>query len=178
MLVSGSELAELANQGLVKPDPRVVEQVAIPLHLDDQFLRYVLPNEPVVTPTTVPTRPVPLDAEGRVILPPGESVLACTYEIVNIPPHVMGFIQTKGSVARSFLAQLTDGQVDPGYRGKITLELVNLGPLTLALRPMMPIANLYIWSLSTPVEGYSGRYQDSYSPSSMVESPSPDKWLR
>jgi dCTP deaminase len=108
------------------------------------------------------------------VLEPGESVLACTYEIVEVPLHVMGFIQTKGSVARSFLGQLTDGQVDPGYHGKITLELVNFGPLRLALRPMMPIANLYILSLSEPVESYNGRYQDSYAPSPMAENPRRD----
>jgi dCTP deaminase len=171
MLVSGSALEELVKQGLVKPDPEVVEPVAIPLHLDDQFLRYEQAMQPVVPPAPVPTRTVPLDADGQLVLAPGDSILACTYEIVDIPLHVMGFIQTKGRMARSFLAQLTDGQIDPGYRGKITLELVNLGSLRLALRPMMPIVNLYIWSLSERVEGYNGRYQDSYSPSPMVKSP-------
>jgi dCTP deaminase len=174
MLVSGRTLVELARQDLVKPDPAVVEPVAIPLHLDNQFLRYEPAEEPLVPPSPVPVRTVPLDADGQLVLEPGESVLACTYEIVEIPLHVMGFIQTKGGVARSFLAQLTDGQVDPGYRGKITLELVNFGPVRLALRPMMPIANLYILSLSEPVEPYNGRYQDSHAPSPMVPSGSAD----
>jgi hypothetical protein len=65
MLVSGRALVELAEQGLVKPDPALVEPVAIPLHLDHQFLRYEAVEEPVAPTSPVPVRTVPLDANGQ-----------------------------------------------------------------------------------------------------------------
>ncbi len=86
-----------------------------------------------------------------------------------MPLDVMGFIQTKGSLARGFvMAHLCDGQIDPGYHGKITLELVNLGPVAYRLSPGMPIAQLFFMKLTSPVEsGYQGRYQGATGPTSM-----------
>jgi dCTP deaminase len=81
----------------------------------------------------------------------------------------MGFIQTKGSLARGFLmAHMCDGQVDPGFRGKITFELANLSDFTYQLRVGMPIAQLFVARLTTPLRsGYKGRYQASVGPTAM-----------
>jgi dCTP deaminase len=172
-VVSGEHLAHLLGKGLVTPAPRVegTEPWVIPLHLGDQFLEYYpIPNEAITPPRTVPTRSVPLDGNGKLLLEPGDCVLACTRETVNVPLEVMGWISTKGNVARSFLtAHVCDGQIDPGYFGTITLELVNHGPFRFALEPGMAIANLYLLTLSDPVNtGYEGRFWGSVGPTAMI----------
>jgi dCTP deaminase len=172
MLVTGKELVHLVDNGLLDPVSPVQEEWSIPLHLGAQFLEYhPVPDHPVVPPRTIPTRPVPLNGDGELILRPGAAVLGCTSETVRIPLENMAWISTKGSVARGFLAiHSCDGQVDPGFVGKITLELVNQGPLTLALRPGMAIANLYLWELKTPLRrGYKGRFWGADGPTPMIE---------
>jgi hypothetical protein len=103
------------------------------------------------------------------VLAPGSSVLACTKETVDVPCSVIGWISTKGNIARGFLtAHLCDGQIDPGYKGRITLELVNHGPLKIELRPGMPIANLYLYRLTQSSKGYDGAFWGSNRPTAMV----------
>jgi dCTP deaminase len=162
-VVSGEHLVQLLGRGLVTPAPLIErnESWVVTLHLGDQFLEYPpIPRTAITPPLTAPTRSIPLDGNGKVLLKPGGCILACTRETVNIPLDLMGWISTKGNVARSFLtAHLCDGQIDPGYAGTITLELANHGPLTFALEPDMAIANLYLLTLSSPIDtGYEGRF--------------------
>jgi dCTP deaminase len=174
MLVTGKELVHLVDNGLLDPAPVVEEEWSLGLHLSDQFIEYhPIPPQHVVPPSQLPTRPVSLDSNGDLILRPGAAVLGCTRETIRVPLEVMGWISTKGSLARGFLTiHSCDGQIDPGFSGKITLELVNHGPLTFALRPGMAIANLYLWELKTPVhQGYRGRFLGADGPTPMTESP-------
>lgn len=105
------------------------------------------------------------------VLPPGGRVLSCSEEYLNMPLDCMGFIQTKGSIARGFLmAHPCDGQIDPGYSGKVTFEIMNLSDFYYRLIPGMPFASLFLMTLSTPLsadQAYSGRYQNSGSPTPM-----------
>jgi len=81
----------------------------------------------------------------------------------------IGFIQTKGTIARGFVTvHLCDGQIEPGYNGRITLELVNLSSFSYILRPNTPIAQLFLCQLSEEVvSDYSGRYQFASGPTAM-----------
>jgi dCTP deaminase len=175
-VVSGKDLVEAIDKGLVVPRPSLTredrqEEWVVSLHLGDQFLEYhPTPRQPVVLPTTLPTRPVRVDADGSVILHPGASLLACTQEMVDIPLEMMGWVYTKGNIARGFLtAHVCDAQIDPGYSGKITLELINHGPLTVVLKPGMAIANLYLMRLTCPVStGYGGKFWGAAGPTPML----------
>jgi dCTP deaminase len=191
-IVSGKDLAEAIDKGIVLPKPDLAqderrEDWVISLHLSKQFLEYhPISKRPVSMPSTLPTRPIPLNADNAVILTPGASLLACTEEEVDIPHDLIGWVFTKGNVARGFLsAHVCDGQIDPGYAGKITLELLNHGPLTVALRPGMAIANLYLMKLTSATSGYEGRFWGSTGPTPLlgqavrpVPYPSPSKTVR
>lgn len=169
MLVAGEELHRL-TQGLGGSKIAVGES-SLTLHLDRQFLEYdVPPDKPVILPSSLPTRTVPLNDEGHIVLEPGDSVLACTEESISLPLDVLGWLQTKGNIARAFLnIVVSDSQVDPGFSGKITLELVNQGSLTLALRPGIEIAQLYLFRLSQSLQvGYNGRFQGATAPTAML----------
>ncbi|RYZ85978.1 MAG: dCTP deaminase [Proteobacteria bacterium] len=146
-----------------------IDIASIGLHLGSRFLRYIHPQKPHELPCEIPTEVVDVDDDGTIAFPPGACILASTEEMVDMPLYLMGFIQSKGTIARGFVTvHLCDGQIDPGYKGHITLELVNLGPLDFRLRPGIAIAQLFFHRLTTPVEqGYSGRYQNSREPTSM-----------
>jgi dCTP deaminase len=172
MIVAETELAHLVREGLAtRFDSRsvVVEPTSVGLHLGSKFLRYRPVNESVALPSELATENVAARQDGSVDFPPGTCVLGCTLEHIRMPLGLMGFIQTKGTIARGFVVvHLCDGQVDPGFEGCITLELVNLSNINYILRPGIPIAQLFVHRLSEEAKrGYSGRYQSSYGPTAM-----------
>jgi len=105
-------------------------------------------------------------APAGLLLKPGEAVLACSLGEYHMPMGYFGQVQTKGSLARLFVtAHLSDPQVDPGFRGRITLEMVNTGPFSIRLQTNANIAQLYIWKCSTGNgTPYSGRYNGASEP--------------
>ncbi|MCS4298406.1 MULTISPECIES: dCTP deaminase domain-containing protein [Acinetobacter] len=93
-------------------------------------------------------------------LKPMEQVLACSFDKYNLPNNVFGLVQTKGSLARLFV-QITcnDGQVDPGFKGHITFEIVNLSPMTIEIPVYSKVGQLYLFSTSMKsTNPYNGRY--------------------
>jgi dCTP deaminase len=172
MILSQVDIRDfISNKGIENPRKSiVVDLVSICLHLDDQFCYYVdHPTDPIVPPQELRTH-----SESGVdsyILPPSGKVLSCSEEVIKMPLDTMGFIQTKGSIARGFLmAHPCDGQIDPGYSGKVTFEIINLSDFYYRLEPGMPFASLFLMKLSTPVSAqnaYSGRYQNSGAPTPM-----------
>ncbi|GIG29608.1 dCTP deaminase domain-containing protein [Cellulomonas marina] len=99
-------------------------------------------------------------------LEPGAAVLACSQHRYTIPLGYFGTVHTKGTLARLFVSiHQNDPQVDPGYTGRITFEVVNSGPLTVAIKPGADIGRLSLWRCSSDNSApYDGRYQDANGP--------------
>ncbi len=70
----------------------------------------------------------------------GKFVLGHTMEMLVVPQNVSAHVQGKSSIARLGLAIEAAGFIDPGYRGSITLEIANMSPVPIILRPGLPIA--------------------------------------
>lgn len=69
-------------------------------------------------------------------------VLACTRERVCIPPNVVGRIEGRSSLARLGLVMESAGYLDPGFHGRITLEIYNQLPVPVILWPGLSIAQI------------------------------------
>jgi dCTP deaminase len=90
--------------------------------------------------------------EQPFLLKPNKLVLGKTLERVELPLGVPGNefplaarIEGKSSYARcGLLVHFTAPTVHAGFSGTITLELINLGPLDIALYPNMPICQLIV----------------------------------
>ena len=80
----------------------------------------------------------------------GLFVLANTMETVDFTLHSEGNchaarVEGKSSLARcGLLVHFTAPTVHAGFKGKITLEIINLGPSEILLKPGMPICQLII----------------------------------
>lgn len=105
------------------------------------------------------------------ILHPGEFVLGSTVEHVELGARLAARLEGKSSLGRlGLLVHSTAGFVDPGFRGRITLELSNVSQLPVKLWPGMRIGQLCVLRLSsdaTRVYGSNGvgsRYQDQVGP--------------
>ena len=96
-------------------------------------------------------------------LQPNEFVLGVTEEFIHVPDNLTVMLAGKSTLARMGLQiHITAGWVDPGYRGKLTLEIVNNSSNILQLHPGMLIGQLVFLEMKKkPDQGYSGKYQDS-----------------
>lgn len=95
-------------------------------------------------------------------LAPGMGVITCSKHKYSVPVDYFGLVQTKGTLARLFVqATCNDGQVEPGFDGYITLEIVNMSPWTIDIPAGSDIAQMYLIKCSSPAEnGYHGRYAE------------------
>jgi len=86
------------------------------------------------------------------ILQPREFVLAITAESLELDDDVLGRLEGRSSLGRiGIIVHGTAGLFDPGWRGKATLELSNLGRMPVALYPGMRICSFTFEQLSSAV---------------------------
>jgi dCTP deaminase len=97
-------------------------------------------------------RSVTVPAGEPFILQPHEFVLAITEETLELDDDVLGRLEGRSSLGRiGIIVHGTAGLFDPGWRGKATLELSNLGRMPVALYPGMRICSFTFEQVSTPV---------------------------
>ena len=95
---------------------------------------------------------------GRIVVNPGEFLLCSTVESVALGTDLMGRVDGKSTLGRWGVGiHVTAGIIDPGFRGTITLEVVNHSASPVVLTAGMPVAQLIIEELDQPVRrGYGG----------------------
>lgn len=93
------------------------------------------------------------------ILHPGETALANTMEDFWMPDNVVGYVVDKSTYARIFMTAFNT-LIDPGFKGNLTLELVNLGPEAIGIEKGDPICQIAFHWLDMPTDRpYAGKYQ-------------------
>jgi dCTP deaminase len=109
--------------------------------------------EPLSPFLTRNSRRVPIHPETAFPLKPHQFILGRTLEFVSLPighhenveTCLAARIEGKSSRARvGLLIHFTAPTVHPGFSGTLTLEMINLGPTSILLRPGMSIAQLII----------------------------------
>lgn len=118
-----------------------IQPCSIDLRLGDQIIiprggRRIDPHRGIGVDDT----PMPFEEYW---LEPNGFVNVATFETVEVPSHLVGFLVGKSTLARFGLQVESAGLADPGWQGRLTLELKNLGPDTIVLRPKMFICQIY-----------------------------------
>jgi dCTP deaminase len=102
--------------------------------------------------------------EDPYLLHPGEFVLAETVEKFRIPDRLSAQFVLKSSRAREGYQHLLAGWIDPGYRGRLTLEIKNIRRYhAIPLYTGMRIGQIVFHHMSqVPVKSYAetGHYLD------------------
>ncbi len=153
------EIVTLARRGLVSPfQGELVNPASLDVRLGENLL--------VELPTTVSMMPFSIAGhtqEKPFMLQPHEFVLAETMEEFQLPDCVAGQLALKSSRAREGIEHLLAGYIDPGYQGRLTLELQNARSMhAVPLWPGMRIAQIVFHKMSMlPGQSYAvtGRYQ-------------------
>ena len=94
-----------------------------------------------------------IQSDEPFVLHPSEFVLASTVELVKIPNYLVARVEGKSSLGRlGLLVHATAGFVDPGFEGRLTLELSNVSSLPIRLYANMKIGQLSFQNLTSPAE--------------------------
>lgn len=163
MILSDGDIQERLENGslAVEPidDPEMqIQPASIDLRLGNDFVVYKLPHVSCIdtadhSTTEGYTSTVTVEDGDGFILHPGEFVLGSTYEWVRIPDDLVARVEGRSSIGRlAVVVHATAGFIDPGFEGRITLELSNLGRVAVKLYPGMRISQLVFHEMTSPAE--------------------------
>jgi dCTP deaminase len=106
---------------------------------------------------------VRIDYKKGFVLHPNRLVIGSTFEYIGLPDNIMAYVIGKSSWGRMGLIIATATKVDPGFKGCITLEIINEGQVPIVLYPGILIAQLVLHKTSGKSR-YSGRYNHPTGP--------------
>ncbi len=143
--------AEMERGGIVV-EPFARDQVgpgSIDLRLGDTFWlfenRHTVHEVSEESDFEALTRKVEVTRERGILLQSGETVLGVTVERVKLAPYLCGWLEGRSRFARLGLAvHVTAGFMQPGIDNHQVLEMTNLGPNSLMLRPGVRICQLVV----------------------------------
>lgn len=174
MILSDRDVRTRLARGDIKivpePDPQIqIQPASIDLRLGYDFQTFNYTQQALIDPadpTTFEqlTNLIHLQESERFIVHPGEFVLATTLEHVEIPDDLVARLEGRSSIGRlGIVIHSTAGYIDPGFKGRITLEISNLGRIAVALYPGMRICQIAFEEMSSPVsEGYGVKRTAKY----------------
>ena len=161
-ILSDKTIKEYLEEGKIVIDPLKDEQQIQPssvdMRLGDEFKVFKVIRKPYIDPkdeediaeymesSTVP--------EGEAfIIHPNEFALATTQEYVKVPDDLVARVEGRSSMGRlGVTMHVTAGYVDPGFEGRITLEISNIGAMPVALYTGQRVCQLVFETMTTPAE--------------------------
>ncbi len=162
MLLTDSDIKKALNSGQIKILPKPVLKEAlgscsIDLRLGNSFRVFELSKHPYIDPFKngakyEVTKEYKIKKNQYFMLHPNDFVLATTFEIVTLPSDMAGRLEGRSSLGRlGIVVHSTASLIDPGFSGKIVMELGNSGKMPVALYPGMRICALTFEKLAHPV---------------------------
>jgi len=155
-------------------DREAIQPASIDLRLGDSFRlfratarAYVDVREPVDDLTEL----VSIGDGEPFVVQPGVFCLGSTLESITLPDDIVARVDGKSSLGRlGLLVHATAGYVDPGWTGRLTLELSNQSQMPIALYQGMRIAQISFLRLTSAVDrpygspGLGSKYQSQEGP--------------
>lgn len=91
------------------------------------------------------------------VLHPHQLIIGSTFEYIKMPRDLMCHVVGKSTWGRMGLIIATATKVDPGFRGCVTLEIINEGEIPIILYPGIPIGQIVFHRMQGK-EAYDGSY--------------------
>lgn len=159
MVLSDRTIRQMLEVGRIQIEPfdqSDVQPSSVDLHLGADFQVFRNSRYPYIDPSREQaglTERVDASAKEPFVLHPGEFVLGTTIERITLPDDIVARLEGKSSLGRlGLLIHSTAGYVDPGWDGRLTLELSNVANLPIVLTPGMKIGQISFTQMTTPVE--------------------------
>lgn len=174
MLLSDTDIKKKIDNGEIKIDPMpdlkvALSTVSVDLRLGHDFMVYKTTSSPFIDvkdPESFKdlTELVNKRTDQSFVIHPREFVLGATFESVELPHDISGRLEGKSSLGRlGIVIHSTAGKVDPGWKGRLVLEITNIGTLPIMIYPEMRICQLLFEQLSSPTsKAYTERETSKY----------------
>ncbi|WP_304124734.1 dCTP deaminase [Methanosphaera cuniculi] len=149
-------------------DEKQIQPSSVDLRIGNKFKGFKIITKPFIDPFDEVDlesymEEVTIDKKQPFIIHPGEFTLATTYETVKLPSDIVARVEGRSSIGRlGITMHVTAGYIDPGFEGKITLEISNIGKMPVALYPGQRVCQIVFETMTSPsVEPYGHHTRDS-----------------
>ncbi len=159
MILSDRDIKKYIEEKKLLIEPELEKEQLQPawidLSLGNEFLTFRRTEAPVIDPKNPADYTESLKvAEGKpFILHPGEFVLGNVREYVKLPDDLAAAVDGRSSLGRlGILTHITSTFVNPGWGGRLVLEIANVGKMPVSLYPGMRVCKLVFFKLTSPSE--------------------------
>ena len=161
-ILSDKELRKYLNEGKIVIDPLIdekqIQPSSIEMRIGDEIKVFKVIRKPYLDPKDQDDIASYMESmiieEGEAfIIHPNEFALATTYEYVKVPDDLVARVEGRSSMGRlGVTMHVTAGFIDPGFEGKITLEISNIGAMPVALYPGQRVCQIVFETMTSPAE--------------------------
>ena len=162
-ILSDKDIKKCLEEGKIAIDPlknieKQVQPSSVDLRIGNEFKVFKIIKKPFIDPRD----PENLDSymesmyvenDEAFIIHPNEFALATTYETIKVPDDLVARVEGRSSMGRlGITMHVTAGYIDPGFEGKITLEISNIGKMPVALYPGQRACQIVFETMTSKAE--------------------------
>ncbi len=162
-ILSDSDIKKHIEEGLILIDPlddpeRQIQPSSVDLRIGSEFKGFRIIRKPCIDPKDKSDIESYMESfhiteKEPFIIHPGEFALATTFEKVKLPDNLVARVEGRSSMGRlGITMHVTAGYIDPGFCGKITLEISNIGKMPVALYPGQRVCQIVFETMTSPSE--------------------------
>jgi len=159
MILPDHEIRKMLKEGKLKIEPledpdKQIQPACVDLKLGSEFKVFKHTKEAYIDSKNPKEYTEDHTANGEpFVLHPNEFVLGITKEKITLPADIAAYVDGKSSIGRlGITAHITSGWVDPGFSGRLVLEISNLGKMPVKIYPGMRICKLLFFGMNSPCE--------------------------
>ncbi|WP_405266882.1 dCTP deaminase [Methanobrevibacter sp.] len=161
-ILSDKTIKEYLKEGKIGFEPlldeKQIQPSSVDMRLGDEFKVFKVIRKPYIDPKDEEEvasymESTTVEDGDAFIIHPNEFALATTLEYVKIPDDLVARVEGRSSMGRlGVTMHVTAGFIDPGFEGKITLEISNIGAMPVALYPGQRVCQIVFETMTTPSE--------------------------
>lgn len=161
-ILSDKTLKEYLKKGKIAIEPledeMQIQPSSIDMRLGNEFKVFKVIRKPYIDPKDPEDvasymESTTVEPGEAFIIHPNEFALATTNEYVKVPDDLVARVEGRSSMGRlGVTMHVTAGFIDPGFEGKITLEISNIGAMPVALYPGQRVCQIVFETMTTPSE--------------------------
>ena len=163
-VLTREEILKEIRRGTVEIEPFEQGQVgpgSIDLHLGSEFRVFKKLRNACVVEDNISVEDLTehLETDESFTLMPGETALGITHERIKLPDNICGWLEGRSRFARMGLViHMTASFVQPGINNRQVLEIGNLAPFPLVLKPGVRICQI-ILERTEGKASYQGKFK-------------------
>ena len=151
MILNNRQISEAVDNGTITIDPfdeKQVQAASYDLRVGNQGA------------TASSKKLIDIQAEGYLLLKPGDFAVAITLEKICLDAQHVGRFGLRSKYARKGLIATTGPPIDPGYEGRLIIGLTNPTPNSITLSYKDDFLMVEFHKLEEPsTKPYTGKYQ-------------------